>query len=533
MTLDEFIRVLNTHGCRPRKSGGGYVARCPAHEDKEPSLSVKEGNKGRVIKCHAGCSTENILAALSLSVSDLFDGPSDDFESRIVETYDYTDETGELLFQALRLLPIGGGRKTFQQRRPDGSGGWARNLDGVRRVLYRLPAVHAAVSARKAIWIAEGEKDVHSLERLGFVATTAPMGAGKWRDEYTDSLRGCPAALVVCDCDGSEQKPKGRQHARAVCASLYKQKIPCRLIDLAPDRDDGYDVTDFALQHGDNTRAELERLAKLAPWWPQAEPPKLEVVSFGDFASAVGDYDDSLDYVGALVRGGERLHVLGPIGHGKTTFMAEALAAAALGRDFLGFRGKGGLRVLYVELGDMTPHEVRTAFIAAGFDPRHAHLDLALLPDGLEIDRSEQDRRRLESVFASYDIVAIDPWYKLLGEEQADGMRNARVVTSFLDGLRDRYPKTATMIGFHTHEPQQGRQLRGVGSASGFKVFQKGANCAVIFERIAGDRSRVLWAKTRNPRLPKMYEAWEVEWQRGHGFRRVDGETPGQQQLAA
>lgn len=523
MTLAEFTSALERHDCRPKRG----KALCPAHDDKEPSLSFREGEKGLiVIKCHAGCSFESIISALG--IDSLSDRQPDDFESRIVETYDYTDEAGELLFQAVRLRDP----KSFRQRRRR-NGEWEWSLGDVRRVLYRLPDVRAAVSARKAVWVAEGEKDVEALVRLGFSATTAPLGAGKWRDEYSDSLRGCPVALVVADCDGSEQKPKGRQHARAVCESLHKQRIPCKLIDLAPDRDDGYDVADFTLQHGDNARAELEQLARRVPRWPESEPPKLSVISFQDFADAVGDYDDSLDYVGALVRGGERLHVLGPIGHGKTTFMAEALAAAALGRDFLGLQGKGNLRVLYVELGDMTPHEVRTTFMAAGFDPRHRQLDLALLPDGLEIDRSEQDRRRLESVFAKYDIVAIDPWYKLLGEEQADGMKGARLVTSFLDGLRDRYPKTAAMIGFHTREPQQGQQLRGLGAASGYKTFQRGANTAVIFERIAGDRSRILWAKTRNPRLPKMYEAWEVEWQRGHGFRRVDGEHPGQQQLAA
>ena len=39
-----------------RKQSSGWVARCPAHEDKKASLSINEGEKGVLLKCHAGCS---------------------------------------------------------------------------------------------------------------------------------------------------------------------------------------------------------------------------------------------------------------------------------------------------------------------------------------------------------------------------------------------------------------------------------------------------------------------------------------------
>jgi hypothetical protein len=50
-----------------------YMARCPAHQDKDPSLSVADGDDGRVlIKCHAGCTPEDIVARLGLTMADLF-----------------------------------------------------------------------------------------------------------------------------------------------------------------------------------------------------------------------------------------------------------------------------------------------------------------------------------------------------------------------------------------------------------------------------------------------------------------------------
>ncbi|HVK05847.1 MAG TPA: hypothetical protein VM490_20415, partial [Armatimonadaceae bacterium] len=51
--------------------GRGWLARCPAHEDREPSLSVSSGNDGRVLlKCFAGCRPEAITAALGLTMAD-------------------------------------------------------------------------------------------------------------------------------------------------------------------------------------------------------------------------------------------------------------------------------------------------------------------------------------------------------------------------------------------------------------------------------------------------------------------------------
>ena len=134
-----FIEQLEARGCAPQRNGRGWQARCPAHEDQRPSLSVTAGDDGRVLlKCHAGCGFADVLGALDLKPRDLFAGNGRGGSKgaktarRIVATYDYTDEAGELLFQVVRFDP-----KDFCQRRPDGHGGWIWNLKGVRRVLYR------------------------------------------------------------------------------------------------------------------------------------------------------------------------------------------------------------------------------------------------------------------------------------------------------------------------------------------------------------------------------------------------------------
>ena len=56
-----------------RRSRRGWMARCPAHEDRSPSLSVSEGGDGRVLlHCFSGCRTESVCEALQIRVSDLF-----------------------------------------------------------------------------------------------------------------------------------------------------------------------------------------------------------------------------------------------------------------------------------------------------------------------------------------------------------------------------------------------------------------------------------------------------------------------------
>ena len=166
-----------------RTNGSGWSAQCPAHDDQHPSLSIAEGDDGRVLlKCHAGCTTEEIVEKLDLNISDLFPPKLRSQRRHIVHGYDYRDEDGGLLYQVTRYEPKG-----FRQRRPK-EGGWIWNMKDVQRVLYRLPELRAA-DPKEPVFVTEGEKDADRLADLGLVATTNVGGAGKWRTEYTEELQ--------------------------------------------------------------------------------------------------------------------------------------------------------------------------------------------------------------------------------------------------------------------------------------------------------------------------------------------------------
>lgn len=67
------IDALDAHDCNPRERHGRWVALCPSHDDHSPSLTVAEGDDGRaLVLCRAGCPTPNVVAALDLTMADLF-----------------------------------------------------------------------------------------------------------------------------------------------------------------------------------------------------------------------------------------------------------------------------------------------------------------------------------------------------------------------------------------------------------------------------------------------------------------------------
>jgi len=271
-----------------RRCGSGWQACCPAHEDHKPSLSIRVTKTGHILlKCHAGCPVENIVAALGLTMADLFPSRADsrgNRKARVVETYDYTDERGALLFQCVRYEP-----KDFKQRRPDPRqlGEWVWNLSGVPRVLYRLPEILAVVNAGGTVFVAEGEKDVQALARHNFAATCNPMGAGKWLPKHTEALRGAARVVVVADKDET-----GRKHAQGVARALRAVAPSVKLIEL-PDVNGKpvKDAADFFAVGG--TAAGLGSIVEAAPEFvPKAEAQPREP---GNCESEYPNEDDSGD----------------------------------------------------------------------------------------------------------------------------------------------------------------------------------------------------------------------------------------------
>jgi 5S rRNA maturation endonuclease (ribonuclease M5) len=339
VTIEDFLERFS--GPR-RQNGNGVDVRCPAHEDKTPSLSVAEGDDGRILlNCKAGCETEAVVTALGLTMADLY--PEKRATDEIVATYDYVSETGELLFQVVRRQG-----KRFSQRRPNGSGGWIYKLGDTRRVLYRLPLVLAAVKGGHRVYIAEGEKDVSALETAGVVATCNPGGAGKWRDEYAEALRGASEVVIVADKD-----EPGRAHAEAIAASLKALDIHGRKRQART----GHDASDhLAAGHT------VDQFVPLDPAPKAASPDDLArefVLGAAMPTYMPAGHFDALDfptpepYLGTnehlvLFRGCLAM-IFGDEGAGKTTALIDLAAHTAAGLPWLDLPVPRPLRWLLIE----------------------------------------------------------------------------------------------------------------------------------------------------------------------------------------
>lgn len=245
-------------------SGTRGYAKCPAHDDRHRSLSLALGREQQLLaKCHAGCSFSDVCKALGVEAKDFFPSGSNPLpawlgrvgaqtgDEKIEAIYDYVDEEGKLLYQVVRFAG-----KSFRQRRPDATV-WIWNLNGVRKVLYRLPELIAS-PIEEPVLICEGEKDVENLLTLGLVATSGPGGAGKWQSEFGDFLRGRDVVILP---DNDEP---GKAHAKLVFKALWGIAKTIRIVELPGLADHG-DVSDWLAQPHQDTVEELAALIAASP----------------------------------------------------------------------------------------------------------------------------------------------------------------------------------------------------------------------------------------------------------------------------
>jgi hypothetical protein len=246
-------------------SGQQVLCPGPGHSDKDRSLSVKLKDDGTSILVHSFSGDDPIICkdhirqklGLPPFTPSKKSNEKDKPRKAIVAEYDYTDESGAILFQVVRFEP-----KTFRQRKPDGNGKWTWKLGDVRRVLFKLPELIEAMAADHPVFIVEGEKDVLALNKFGIVATTNPGGAGKWRPEFSETLRGADVILIPDNDDA------GWDHVNRIGAQLHGVAACLRVLVL-PNLPPKGDTSEWFASGG--RREQFDALVAQAPEWKPAE----------------------------------------------------------------------------------------------------------------------------------------------------------------------------------------------------------------------------------------------------------------------
>jgi hypothetical protein len=136
-----------------------------------------------------------------------------------IATFDFFDTNNTLLYQKLKY----DSEPKYGQRRPDGNGGWIGNLNGVKRVLYRLPELTARKSA--TVFACEGEGDADNVAALGLCATSADSGT--WKPDLIEPLRGCDVVILPdFDSTGVKRALEAANALHGVAASIRMIFLP-------------------------------------------------------------------------------------------------------------------------------------------------------------------------------------------------------------------------------------------------------------------------------------------------------------------
>lgn len=252
--------ALRDEGKTVRTVNGTTVAQCPAHDDRNPSLAIRDNHGQALVYCHAGCSTEDVVNALGLTLSDLFD-------DRRSKTYRYDDLDGSRLRDVVRSF--NGSRKT-------------------RTTLYRLPEVVEAVDRGDQIHLVEGEKDADLLVALGRIGTTGPQGASNFHLVDVSPLEGANVVAVV---DNDEA---GGRWAGTVAAKLDGVAASVRFVRAL----EGNDTTDHVMAgHTVDELVPIEVTPAKSPTVVAGGPPVLGEEALyglvGDFVRTVEPHTEA------------------------------------------------------------------------------------------------------------------------------------------------------------------------------------------------------------------------------------------------
>lgn len=304
-----------------RGGNGRWTACCPNHGDAHQSLSISIGNNGRVLmKCHAGCSTEDIVWAMGLQMKDLFTEPQPapraGDKPPIVATYTYPSGA-----QKLRRAD-----KSFLWRRPDGKGGWIWSRKGVPHELY------IAGKLGGIVYVYEGEKDVDNFHaQIGGCAVGGADGAGpgKWRKEYTEQLRGCTVVILPDNDD------VGRTYAQETADALHSAANSVRLLDLSkvwPEIPEHGDVSDLIDAKGAAEAARL--IASLAKDTPEWDPDTAVPDPLLSLFKPLEDFteEEAKWLVEGWIPEGQISVIAADGGIGKTTLWCHVIAALSNGK---------------------------------------------------------------------------------------------------------------------------------------------------------------------------------------------------------
>ena len=524
MTVGEFVERLEAKPC-----GKGWKAKCPAHEDHKASLSISEGGDGRVLlNCFTGCTAEDIVAALGLSVKDLFNDEAHAQSNNTAPpkksntgatTFDwqacadaFTDRHVELIakkrgfspafvrelrdtrqigiYEDLVAFPVHNDRKIIGAHYRLRDGTWRYEPEGIKAAPMTFGELIAgeAVHFFESTWDGLAFMDV-SGERSGIVITR-----GKSNGKFAALI---PERCTVYAWKQNDELKHGRragdewlesscEHTHESC-TIKLPKIPVHdLNDWTQDGATSVDLLDAILKavtvrEPVGPLIEFRSPLQLKNFKP---PPGLELV--GNYHIVKG---------GVVVEGG-------PPGVGKSRGLIALAVSGATGNEWFGYKIHRKFKTLIVQTEN---GEFRLSRDFAQLDCDALENFIRICPPppyGLCFHRKDF-RKQLATAIADFkpDLVGFDPWNAAAREQDSKEYLDTFGALKSVLPLSDAAP--ALIIVAHTRKPKSDERASGralLNLLAGSYVLGSVPRTVFVMQAASDDvnDNRVVWTCCKN-----------------------------------
>jgi len=361
--------------------GGNQKTQCPkcSHTRKhktDPCLSVNTDDG--IYFCHH-CSWKGSIS----------NGGDSGYDDCII--YDYCDEKGNVLYQKIRAYP-----KKFWQQTPDGG-----KLNGVRRVPYRLQELIESVGV---VYICEGEKDCDALFNLGLTATCNDSGAGNWKPEFNEILKGRDVVIL------EDNDEKGRKHGKVISEGLHGVAKAIKIIRFK-ELPKGGDVSDYLTIHN------IEEFIKLVEKTPifqgsykehfcDVTGNTLNILAHTESWNHIRELNIKVEWiVDHLIPKGAIIILFGKGGIGKTWLVMDIARCIGSGIDYLGYATQETL-VIFVDFENpLTVLNTRTQRMGEAEGVHFWRVANDLKPPKLDSDEWEEYKELPDGTVIIFDTL--------------------------------------------------------------------------------------------------------------------------------
>lgn len=440
------LDALERAGAQPRPRGELYEFFCQAHADgSNRAGELRQGDKGALIVCHAGCDNLAVVESIGLKMGDLFDEEPKakvDWQNPDAR-YVYRSAKGQTLYE-VRRIGFGHGK----QVRPfyKNGTGWKMGLPDGNRVLYRLPELIDAVAGGKWVYVVEGERDVDAAHALNYVATTNVGGAKKWEPYYNGYFAGAKVVIIP------DRDQPGYDHARLVYDNLRLVAAEVRVYEAAS----GKDLCDHiaaGLSMSDLVPCDLWAQPEVEGE-PVERPEQAPSEPDEDIDTFLSGDEPEFDWlVPGLLERGDRCILTGPEGGGKSTLLRQFGVQVAAGIHPFTLERIEPVSVMYVDL-ENSRRQVRRKirpFRLAAPDMDPTNMRIRVVTQGIDLlIRADEDFLEERISVNKPDLLIMGPLYKLVGDDPTKE-EPARKAAGILDRLRNTYGFALLMEAHSPH----------------------------------------------------------------------------------